>query len=133
MAEWDGVRSMSPGLEPSAATVLPGPHPEVTVTYRLNRPWLPGLPWSLTFRTEPASAILPPMVVVVHPRAVPLSADDGQIIARLPSVRNGARFSFRVPFTRTGHGLRVFPDPSVAPDEQVPIRFRHPEIGATRV
>ncbi len=132
-AEWDGVRSLSPGLEPSAATTLPGPHPEVTVSYRLNRPWLPGLPWSLTFRTEPTSSVLPPMVVVAHPRTVPLSVDEGQVIARLPAVHNGARFSIRVPFNRTGHGVRVFPDPSVAPHEQVPIRFRHPEIGATRV
>jgi hypothetical protein len=130
VAEWDGVRLVSPGLEPSAATILPGPHPEVTVSYHLSRPWLPGLPWSLTFRTEPTSSILPPMVVVAHPRTVPLSVDDGQIIARLPSVCNGARFSIR---NRPGHGVRVFPDPAVAPDEQVPIRFRHPETGATRV
>jgi hypothetical protein len=73
------------------------------------------------------------MIVVAHPRTVPLSVDDGQIIARLPAVHNGARYSIRVPFHRTGHGVRVFPDPATAPDEQVPIRFRHPEIGATRL
>ena len=30
-AALDGVRSISPGLDPTAATVLPGPNPEVTV------------------------------------------------------------------------------------------------------
>src|SRR5262249_54536631 len=75
----DGVRPISPGIEPSAATVLASSHPEVTVIYSLKRPWLPGFPWSVVFRTEPAGAAVPPMVLVAHPRAVPLSVDDGQI------------------------------------------------------
>jgi tetratricopeptide (TPR) repeat protein len=133
VAQWDGVRTLSPGLEPSAATILPGPHPEVTVSYRLKKPWVPGLPWSLTFRTEPAGSILPAMVVVANPRAVPLSVDDGEIVARVPAVRNGTHFSFRTPFKLAGQGVRVFPDPGVEPDAQVPIRFRHPETGSTRV
>ncbi|MGP0069802.1 MAG: hypothetical protein ACLQGP_40150 [Isosphaeraceae bacterium] len=133
VAEWDGVRTLSPGLEPSAATILPGPHPEVTVSYSLKKSWIPGLPWSLTFRTEPAGSILPPMVVVANARAVPLAVDDGEIVARLPSVRNGTSFSIRTPFKVAGHGVRVFPDPGVEPDAQVPIRFRHPETGSTRV
>ena len=54
VVDLDGVRSTSPGLEPTAATVLPGPHPEVTVSYILKRPWIPGLPWSVWFRTGPA-------------------------------------------------------------------------------
>ena len=74
--------SFSPGLETTAATILPAPNPEVTVSYPLQRPWLPGTPWSLTFRTEPAGATTPPLVVVAHPRAVPLSVDDGEIVAR---------------------------------------------------
>ena len=103
--------------------------------YHLKRPLLPipGLPWSLTFRTEPAGSVLPAMVVVAHPRTVPLSVDDGEIVARLPAVRNGARFSIRTPFNLAGHGVRVFPDPGVEPDAQIPIRFRHPETGSTRV
>ncbi len=48
----DGSRSISAGLEPSAATILPGPNPEVTVSYVLKRPWFPGLPWSVAFRTR---------------------------------------------------------------------------------
>ena len=121
------------GLEPSAATILPGPHPEVTVSYTLKRPWLPGAPWSLTFRTEPAGATTPPLVVVAHPRAVPLSVDDGEIIARVPAARDGTRVPIVGRFRLNGHGVRVFPDPSVPPDMLVPIRFRHPETGSTRV
>jgi hypothetical protein len=133
VAEWDGARVLSPGLEPSAATILPGPHPEVTVTYTLKRPWLPGSPWWLTFRTEPAGATTPPLVVVAHPRAVPLSADDGQIVARVPADADGTRVPIAVPFRLNGHGVRVFLDPSIPPDSLVPIRFRHPETGSTRV
>jgi hypothetical protein len=133
VAEWDAVRVLSPGLEPSAATILPGPHPELTVSYALKRPWLPGWPWSLTFRTEPAGATTPPLVVVVHPRAVPLSVDDGQIVARVPAAGDGTRVPIPVPFRLNGHGVRVFLDPTAPPDTLVPIRFRHPETGSTRV
>ncbi len=133
VTESDGDRVFSPGLEPSAATILPGPHPEVTVSYTLKRPWLPGAPWSLTFRTEPAGATTPPLVVVAHPRAVPLSVDDGEIIARVPAARDGTRVPIVGRFRLNGHGVRVFPDPSVPPDMLVPIRFRHPETGSTRV
>ena len=60
IVDLDGVRSISPGLEPTAATVLPGPHPEVTVSYVLKRPWIPGLPWSVSFRTDPPGTAIPP-------------------------------------------------------------------------
>jgi tetratricopeptide (TPR) repeat protein len=133
VAEWDGARVCSPGLEPSAATILPGPRPEVTVSYALKRPWLPGAAWSLIFRTEPAGASTPPLVVVAHPRAVPLSVDDGQIVARVPAAGDGTRVPIAMPFRLNGHGVRVFLDPSTPPDALVPIRFRHPETGSTRV
>jgi len=129
----DGVRSISPGLEPTAAMVVPAPHPEVTVSYALKRPWLPGLSWSVGFRTEPPGAAVPPMVLVVHPRAVPLSVDDGQIVAHFPSGRDGAHFPIRTSLNLAQHGARVFPDPNMEPDALIPIRLRHPETGATRV
>jgi hypothetical protein len=133
LIDLDGVRSISPGLEPTAATVLPGPNPEVTVSYVLKRPWIPGLPWSVTFRTEPPGKPVPPLVLVAHPRAVPLSADDGQVVARFPSGRDGAAFPIRIPLNLSRHNTRIFSDPSVEPDALIPIRLRHPETGATRV
>jgi hypothetical protein len=132
LAERDGVRSISPGVEPTAATVLPGRHPEVTVSYHLKRPWLPGLPWTLTFRSEPAGSTLPSMVLVAHPRTVPLAVDDGQIIAHFPDVHDGASFPIRTRLNLARHGLRVFLDPNIEPDEVIPVRFRHPEIGSPR-
>ena len=129
----DGMRSLSPGLDPTAATVLPGPHPEVTVSYVLKRPWIPGLPWSVSFRTDPPGTSVPPMVLVAHHRVVPLSVDDGQIVARFPSGRDGTQFPVRIPPNLPRHHARVFPDPNVEPDDLIPIRLRHPETGATRV
>jgi hypothetical protein len=73
------------------------------------------------------------MVLVAHPRVIPLSVDDGQIIARFPVVRDGARLPIRTGLRLSRYGVRVFPDPSVEPDGLIPIRFRHPETGATRV
>jgi hypothetical protein len=129
----DGGRAISPGLEPTAASVLPGPHPEVTVSYVLKRPWIPGLPWSVSFRTDPPGTAIPPMVLVAHQRVVPLSVDDGQIVARFPSGSDGAAFPVRIPANLPRQHARVFPDPNVEPDAIVPIRLRHPETGATRV
>jgi hypothetical protein len=129
----DEGRAISPGLDPSAATVLPGPTPVVAVSYALKRPWLPGLPWSVAFRTEPPGASVPPLVLVAHPRAVPVSVDDGQIVASFPSPRDGSHFPIRTSLKLARHGTRVFPDPTVEPDALVPIRLRHPETGRTRV
>ncbi len=133
IVDLDGVRSISPGLDPTAATVLPGPHPEVTVSYVLKRPWIPGLPWSVSFRTEPPGTAVPPMVLVAHQRVVPLSVDDGQIVARFPSGSDGTQFPVRIPPNLPRHNARVFPDPNVEPNDLIPIRLRHPETGATRV
>jgi hypothetical protein len=129
----EGSYSISPGLEPTAATVLPGPNPEVTVSYVIKRAWLPGLPWSVTFRTEPAGANVPPLVLVAHPRAVPVSVEDGQIVAHFPPGRDGARFPIRSRLNLSRHGARVFLDPNLGPDGLTPIRLRHPESGTTRV
>jgi hypothetical protein len=133
IAELDGVTSISPGLDPTASTTLPGPHPEVTVSYVLRRPWLPLFPWSVTFRTEPPGTAVPPMVLVAHPRTVPLSVDDGQIVARFPAGRDGDLFPIRPSVKLAQYGARVFPDPSAPPDAVTPIRLRHPETGTTRV
>ncbi len=133
LIDLEGVRSISPGLEPTAATVLPGPNPEVTVSYVLKRPWIPGRPWSVAFRTEPPGAAVPPMVLIAHPRAVPLSVHDGQVVARFASGRDGDQIPIRTPMNLARHNARVFPDPSVELDAQIPVRLRHPETGATRV
>ncbi len=130
---FDGERIVSPGLEPSARIVLPGPHPEVIVSYHLRRPRLPGRPWSLTFRTEPPGESIPPMALVVHSRTVPLSVHDGKIVDRFPASRDGATFRIRSQVNLSLQRARVFADPLAAPDEQPPIRLRHPEMGGTRV
>ena len=128
LIDLDGVRSISPGLDrPTATMVLAGPNPEVTVSYGLKKPWIPGFPWSVTFRTEPRGSAIPPMVLVTHPRAVPLSVDDGQIVAHFPSGRDGSQFPFRTPFKLSSTNARLFPDPNVEPDTLIPIRLRHPE------
>jgi hypothetical protein len=132
-AELDGGRSISPGFEPTAATVVLGATPEVTVSYAINRPRLPGLKWSVTFRTEPQGAAIPPMVLVAHPRAVPTSCEDGEIVGHLPASKDGTRLPFRPKGKLSTQLLRVFPDPSVEPNAAVPIRLRHPENGASRV
>ncbi len=133
IAELDGITSISPGLDQTASTTLPGPHPEVTVSYVLRRPWLPFLPWSVTFRTEPPGMAVPPMVLVANPRTVPLSADDGNTVAEFPAGRDGDLFPIRHTVKLSQYGARVFPNPKASPDAVAPIRLRHPETGTTRV
>ena len=133
LADLDGVRSISPGLEPTAATVLPGPNLEVTVSYVLKRPRFPGFPWSVTFQTDPPGTPVPAMVLVAHPRAVPLSVDDGQIVARFPVGPAAICYPVRTPVKLAKCGVRAFPDPQVEPALIVPIRLQHPQNGITRV
>ena len=128
-----GERVVSPGLEPSSRTVVPGPNPEVTVSYTLRRPGFPGRTWSLTFRTDPAGSPIPPTALVTHPRTVPLSADDGEIVVRFPAASDGETFTIPPTVDLARQRARVFADPHADPDGLPPIRIRHPEGGATRV
>ena len=126
----DGREICSPGQDPTAHTVIPGPHPEVTVGYVLSRPILPGSPWSVTFHTEPADAAIPPSALVAHPRVVPLSLDEGEVIARFPPSKDGAIHRFKPPKDFGRLRSRVYLE---AGESQTPIRLRHPETGPTRV
>jgi hypothetical protein len=133
VATVQGERVVSPGLDPSARTVVPGPNPEVTVSYTLRRPGFTGRSWSLTFRTDPVGSTIPPTALVAHPRTVPLSPDDGEIVVRFPAARDGETFTIPPNVDLARHRARVFADPHADPDGLPPIRLRHPEGGATRV
>ncbi|WP_422924596.1 hypothetical protein [Singulisphaera sp. PoT] len=124
---------VSPGLEPSARIVVTGPHPEITISYDLRKPSFPGRAWSLTFRTEPAGSEVPPTALVAHPRTVPLSVDDGEIVAQFPAARDGTTFSIPNKLNLAKGRARVFADPHADPDSLPPIRLRHPETGVARV
>ena len=126
LAEIDGISLVSPGLEPSATTAVPGPHPQITVSYTLKRPWLPARPWMLTLRTEPAGAAVPRMVLVANERAVPLSADDGEIVARLPAGQDGATHAIRTPLNLSRISVRAFLDPTIDPASLPPSAFAIP-------
>ncbi len=129
----DGQPVTSPGQEPSARTLVSGPIPEVTVSYTFRRGRLRSRTWSLTFRTEPPGSAIPPTVVVTHPRTVPLSADDGTVVAELPASADGASFPLPDSVNLKRTRARVFADPRTDPDGLSPIRLIHPEAGATRV
>lgn len=129
----DGEAVASPGLEPTARTVVPGPHPEVTVSYVVRRPGFTNRSWSVVFRTEPAGAAIPPTALVAHPRTVPLSPDDGEIVVRFPAAQDGESFTIPAHVDLARRRTRVFADPASDPDGLPPIRLRHPEGGATRV
>ncbi|AMV39082.1 fibronectin type III domain-containing protein [Planctomyces sp. SH-PL62] len=131
--EGDAGTVFSPGTEPTAETVAPGPHPEVTVAYRLKRPWFPGRPWTLAVRTEPAGADVPPLVVVANSRAVPVSVEDGEVVARLPAGRDGVSHVIAPDPRLAEDGVRAFLDPARDPDATPPVRIRHPETGHARV
>ena len=112
---------------------MPGPNPEVTVSYILKRSNFPGRAWSLTFHTDPVGSPIPPTALVSHPRTVPLSPDDGEIAVRFPASRDGETFPIPSSVDLIRRRARVFADPHADPDGLPPIRIRHPEGGATRV
>jgi hypothetical protein len=132
LADGAGASVVSAGLEQTATVAVPGPHPEVTISYVLKKSWLPGRRWSIELRTEPPESEIPPLVLVANARAIPLSADDGVIIARFPAAKDGA--SRPIPLSASGApgGLRAFPDPAAEPGSSPPVRIRHPETGPTR-
>ncbi len=92
----EGRRLISPGLDPSSRAVVPGPHPELSVSYVLKPPLL-GRRWEIIFHTDPPGSAIPPTALVAHPRTVPLSPDDGQLLAHFPAGHDGQRHRFRLP------------------------------------
>jgi hypothetical protein len=128
-----GEDVVSPGLEPSAAVVVPGPNPEVTISYHFQRGGFPGRGWSVTFRTEPTGAAIPPTALVVHPRTLPLSVDDGTIVAEFPAAHDGATFAINSGVDLAKQRARLFANPRLSLEDLPPIRLRHPETGMTRV
>ena len=133
MAERDGTVFHSPGLEPSARARIPGPLAEIAVSYTIRRPRIPGRPWSILLRTEPPRAPLPPLVLVGHPRTVPLNAEDGEVLEHLPSCRGGDQFRIRPKRSAPEVRLRLFLDPSTPPDQLSPVRLKHPEVESARL
>jgi hypothetical protein len=73
------------------------------------------------------------MVLVANVRAIPVSADDGQVVARLPACNDGSIHPIRIPLKLSRWGIRAFLDPTLEPASLPPIRLRHPEGGLTRV
>jgi hypothetical protein len=132
VAGGNGVEVVSPGLDPSAV-VVPGPNPEVTVSYSFRRSSFPGRGWSLTFRTEPKGAAIPPTALVAHPRTWPLSIDDGTIVAEFAAARDGATFAINASVDLAKQRARNFADHRNGAEDHPPIRLRHPEAGVTRV
>ena len=132
VANLRGERVVSPGLDPTSRTVVPGPNPEVTVVYHLRKPGFPGRPWSVAFRTEPPGAAIPPTALVAHPRTVPLSVDDGEVVDRFPASRDGSTFRVRPGVNLSDRRARVFADPHAGPEGLPPVRLRHPESGQDR-
>jgi hypothetical protein len=122
----------SQGLDPTSRLVLPGPHPEVTVSYTVRPSRIPGRPWSLTFRTDPPGQTIPPTALIGHPRTIPLSVDDGEIVEQFPPSQDGATLPIRAKRNLGAYRLRVFLDPHVDPKTLQPIRLRHPEPGGAR-
>jgi hypothetical protein len=133
LAYVDDEQVISAGMEPSAKTVVPGLGSEVSVSYRLKPPLFPGRRWTITFRAEPADTMIPPTVLVAHPRTVPLTPDDGRVIGRFPGTRDGETVKIATELNLADYRVRLFADPTADPDTLPLIRFRHPEIGGTRV
>lgn len=133
LATVDGQPVTSPGVDPTARTVVAGSNSEVTVSYTFRRARLTRRRLSLTFQTEPPGAAVPPTVLVAHPRTVPLSADDGTIVADFPAAQDGSTFPIPPGLNLSRSRARVFADPRADPDGRPPILLRHPESGATRV
>jgi tetratricopeptide (TPR) repeat protein len=111
VAHLQGSDWYSPGIDPTARVVVPAPDASLVVRYAMDLPRRARGRGSITFRTEPPGAAFGPTVLVAQPRLLPLSPDEGQVIARFPAARDGTRLEFRSDVRLLGRRLRLFPDP----------------------
>ena len=129
----DGVRSISPGLEPTAATILPGPNPDVTVSYAAEAPLAAGLAVVGCLSHRAARQLTSPRwwswrtTVGCHcplrtARSSPVSPPDAM----------GTSFQFAPSSTSPGKAFVSSRTPRSEPQMLVPIVLRHPEAAAPR-
>ncbi|MGE3818172.1 MAG: hypothetical protein AB7I30_01940 [Isosphaeraceae bacterium] len=123
----------SSGAEPTSKLVLAGPNQESTVTYTFRRKGWTRRRWSVLFRATPSGTRIPPTVLVTHPRAVPLSPDDGEIVARFPATREGARMDVPRGLNLSRGFARIFLDPAIPPADLAHVLLRHPDGNAARL
>ncbi len=135
LAECEGQQRASPGIAAGATAAVPGVGEAVALTYRLKPPLIPGRPWSITLQRQPADGVIPPLILVANSARPPESAEDGTVVARFPSTRDGERLTFRPTGAPGLETLRLFADPAGEADDPVPsrIQIQHPEAGPTRV
>lgn len=129
----EGRQMVSPGMEFGCRVQVSGQPSEVEVSYTLTPPSLLRRAWSIAFRTDPPGLPIPPLVVVAHPRTIPVSHDDGDVMARLPAGQDRDQHQFRARRSLAKGGIRVFADPRADSNSVCPIRLRHPDAEAPRV
>mgnify|MGYP000894281037 CR=1 FL=1 len=130
----EGERVVSSGLDPTSRTIIAGPNPDRTLTYVLKKPLFPGRPWTITLFMDPPDQPVPATALVAQARTVPLSLDDGEIVARFPAGPGGRTLPIPANGVDLGkHRVRLFEDPLATPEGTPPTRIRHPESESTRV
>jgi hypothetical protein len=129
----EGREVESAGVDPDSRTTVRGPSSEVSVSYDLKPPGLLRRSWSVILRTDPPGATVPPLALVTHPRSVPLTVDDGEIVATFPGSRDGTTFSIDGKVVISRDHSRLFADPKADLVGLPPIVLRHPEAVPTRV
>lgn len=102
-----------PGLElhSSPAHVLESMGEEVSVRYRVKTQWLRKNAWLELQCAGTTTVVLPPLVLVARPGAVPIGPDDGQTLAAIPELQfEAGRATIPVPpqFHGTGHYVKLF-------------------------
>jgi hypothetical protein len=133
VAKIDGTMFYSPGADPTARAVVEAGSSALVVSYRLRKPRLPWQTWAVEFKTDPPASVIPPTILVGHERTVPLSMDEGKVVASIPRARDGDQVAFRPGYRLNGDRLRLFLDPSIDPEGLAHVRFRHPGYESPRV
>ena len=108
--ELGGETWTSAGRNPSAQCAVPQPGQEALVYYAV-KPGGVARPWTLTVRTEPAGATVGPLLLVAQPRILPLTPQDGLVIARFPQAHDGDTLKLDPATRLQGRKLRLFADP----------------------
>ena len=127
VAEVGGRRQISPGLHPTSRVEIAPTYQEVELRYQLRRGWLSG-GWKVVFHTTPAGSKVPPTALVSHPRAVPMTVDDGDIVDRFPAAHDGDAFPIRACQTIQPDRVRLFLDPQADPDSLAHVKLIHPQV-----
>ncbi len=120
---------------PRHLDLLDGQAPTLSYQFKPQFRWNPFGPrrWRLALAPRPEGITLPPLVLVGHPRTVPITASEGNRLLQLQAIEGARTLDLPPHIDPDRLKIRLFIDPKVEPDGIPHVEIQHADREPTRI